>query len=206
MEKLIKKVAKKLASAQNLDAERTAVIAYGMVAIVQFLTILILSIVIGLILNTVFECILIYIVVGLLRRTTGGAHASSIGACIIVSLLSITMMSVGAKFTAQQLTFPFVIAISLVFYGICYFLVAYLAPVDNPNKPIGNPQKIKRLRVSSFLLLSICLVLSIVFVLFSTITDSKIGYSLHFALAFALLWQSLTLTPWAQRITKLLHI
>lgn len=73
MQKWIRKAAHSLAAAQGADQSREDVIAYGLTALCQMGAILLGALVIGLAAGMVWECLLIYLVVGTFRKCTGGA-------------------------------------------------------------------------------------------------------------------------------------
>lgn len=71
MQKWIRKAAHSLAAAQGADQSREDVIAYGLTALCQMGAILLGALVIGLAAGMVWECLLIYLVVGTFRKCTG---------------------------------------------------------------------------------------------------------------------------------------
>lgn len=196
MTKQVNKFAHTIAKNSNLNEEQEAVIAYGMLALLQMAVILIIAVAAGLIFNCLWQCITIYLAVGIFRKFTGGAHGKSMGQCIIVSTLSITVMAVIAKYVLTaflplwaQITF---IAVSL----ITVYIITYLkAPVDSPNKPIKNPKKIKRLRISAFVYISVLLILCALLVFIATKFSFDTASGIAYCICLSLLWQSATLTP-----------
>lgn len=98
MQKWIRKAAHSLAVAQGADQSREDVIAYGLTALCQMGAILLGALLIGLAADMVWECLLIYLVVGTFRKCTGGAHAPSLLGCILTSLLTIGAMAGLARY------------------------------------------------------------------------------------------------------------
>ena len=101
MQKWIRKAAHSLAAAQGADQSREDVIAYGLTALCQMGAILLGALVIGLAAGMVWECLLIYLVVGTFRKCTGGAHAPSLLGCILTSLRTIGAMAGAGGFPQQ---------------------------------------------------------------------------------------------------------
>lgn len=198
-------MAEKIAEQLDYDEERRDVVAYGLTAILQMLTIFILISVIGLLLHIWYESICIYLSVGMIRKSTGGAHSKSMGGCILISVLSISCLAIISRYILG-----FDVSIRLNVAALCVvftiaFLVFYLrVPVDNPNKPIVRAEKVKRLRKQSFILLAVFFCLDFVLILFAdSITRC---YSIAASLRMAMLWQVLTLTKtgikWLDRLDR----
>ena len=78
MEKLARAIAAAVGKNLGKSEEEIAVIAYGMIGILQFLAILILSLTIGIIFDFWAEVLTIFLSVGFLRRLTGGAHSRGV--------------------------------------------------------------------------------------------------------------------------------
>lgn len=199
IETLAHYMAEKIALQLNYDEDKRAVVAYGLTAILQMVTIFAVISTIGLLLHMWYECMLIYISVGIIRKSTGGAHSRTMRGCIIVSVLSITSLSALSRYALgfSLDTFTNMVVSVLVFaFG---FIVFYIrVPVDSPNKPIVRAEKIKRLRKQSFILLAVFFILSLIF----TLLANKITrfYSIAFSIRLAMLWQVLTLTKTGIRL------
>lgn len=193
IETLAHKLADKLTLQLDLDEDKNAVIAYGLIAIFQIASIFIIITIIGIIFDFWYESLIIFLGVGFIRKSTGGAHSSTMNGCNIISILSITILSALSRYL---LCFPFNIYINLAassFVFIICFIIFYLrVPVDSPNKPIVKPEKIKKLRKQSFLKLTLLFLISIVFII---LADSyKRFYSITSSIRLTMLWQLLTLT------------
>ncbi len=192
MEKLANKIAELIAVHLSHDQEKTAVIAYGLAAIFQMVTILTVTLIIGIIGGFWPECIVIFFSVGLLRKSTGGAHSQAFIGCLFISIFTISFMAFLARYLFCEGN---VIAFS-VFYAMIFLLAFYVAyrkvPVDSPNKPITKQAKISRLRRSTFLTLSIYLAVTILLIYFSP--QNPRLQNLATSLSFATLWQTFMLT------------
>ncbi len=185
-----------IAQSQSMDEEQEAVIRYGMGATFQFFTILVLSMFFGWLTGTVMQSLIIYLAVGTLRRFTGGAHGSSMLQCIIVSVSSILVMALLSRYILAGYLSPVMgTVVCIVFYIISLTIVYLKAPVDSPNKPIKNPEKIKRLRRQSLTFLAAAAAACIVLLSLAIVRDSRYLLSLGFAVCLSLLWQAVNLTP-----------
>lgn len=193
METLAHNAAKKIAMQMDFDKDKTAVIAYGLTAIFQILAIFLIITVIGMLFGFWMESTIIFLGVGILRKSTGGAHSSTIGGCLIISVLSIVILSALSRYAfSLSINVWINIVISVMVFGICLIVFYLFVPVDSPNKPIVKSEKIKRLRRQSFVILTIGFLLSIACV-FLTDRQERF-YSIASSIRLAMLWQMFTLT------------
>ena len=164
-------------------------------------SIFIITSVIGLAGGFWVESLVIFLGVGILRKSTGGAHSQTFQACLIISIFSISLLSLLSSHLVPNgvvidMTYSFVV-ICIVFL-ISFFFIYKLAPVDSLAKPIVKKEKIARLRKNSILTLIVYFLLAIAFTFFSTslLWLQKISISL----CFATLWQVFTLTKTGHKL------
>lgn len=192
MEQAAHKIANRISANLGYSQEKTEVIAYGLIAMIQMTTILIIVILIGLIGNFWLEALIVFFTGGILRKSIGGAHSKSYNGCLIISILTISLIAFLAKFLFVKSSPVFFI----IFLGIIYlfsFIVVYQkAPVDSPNKPIVKPEKIARLRRNAFITLSVYILVTSFLLYFSQ--QNYLLLNLALSIAFATLWQTFMLT------------
>jgi accessory gene regulator B len=194
IETLAHKLAEKIALQLEYDEDKKAVIAYGLIAILQMITIFIIITAIGLIFDFWFESMIIFMGVGLIRKSTGGAHAKTMNGCIIISVLSVTMLSALSRYLFGLPVNIYINLAVTIFIFMISFIIFYLrVPVDSPNKPIVKPEKIKRLRKQSFILLTLFFMMTVAAIVLTTSSYQRF-YSIAVSLRFTILWQLLTLT------------
>ena len=136
MELLAKRIASSIGKNLGKSDDEIAVIAYGLIGILQFLAILAISLTIGIIFDIWAEVLTIFFSVGFLRRLTGGAHSRGIYNCLVYSVCFVCGFSAIAAFVLVQL--PFINVILPAFFAVYlfgYITVALKAPVSPPNKP-----------------------------------------------------------------------
>lgn len=192
MERLANKIADTIAKHLGYDAEKSAVIAYGLASMFQMTTIFVFTSIVGLIGGFWPECMIIFLSVGLLRKATGGAHSQTFAGCLFISIFTICFMAFLARYLFNNTE---MVAFSL-FYGIVFimaFIITYKkAPIDTPNKPIKNPVKIKRLRRNAFLTIFIYFIITLILAYFAQQKPRLLNLATSFA--FAMLWQTFMLT------------
>lgn len=192
MDKIVHKLSSLLTDSLNYDEEQRAVVQYGLYAILQIVFIAIVIIVFGILAGCLFECCIVYLSVAVLRKSTGGAHAKTSNGCLVASIICVSLFGFGTHYiTLLNYGSYICYVLSPVFFIAACLIVYKLAPVDNPNKPIKSPQKIKRLRLQSFYILIVYILLAVI--LFIVSFYYKRALNLLFSLSVAVFWQSLTL-------------
>lgn len=205
MEKLCNKIAEKIAFELNFDRNKKEVIAYGMFALLQMILSVGLVAFVGALFNVLIEALIISFTVSILRKYSGGAHASSSISCILLGTLICIGQAIAVKFLGnQQVTLNFMILSGAIVFIWSYFIVYKFAPVDSPAKPIKNEDKRKRMKKGSIIILSVYVVIVIIsLVMYYFIRNSMvINYCL--SIYIGVLWQVLTITTYGNTfVTKL---
>ncbi|MGB8454622.1 MAG: accessory gene regulator B family protein [Anaerocolumna sp.] len=193
METSAHNLAGKISLEMHFNEDKEAVIAYGLTAIFQLTTIFVVISIIGLIFHFWFECIIIFLGVGIIRKSTGGAHSETMYGCIIISVLSVIFLASLSKYLFDYPIAKIVdFGISIFIYAFCFIIFYIRVPVDSPNKPIVRPEKIKRLRRQSFIILTILFIIAIALIILSSWNNRL--YSIAVSLRLTMLWQVFTLT------------
>ena len=202
MEKLAKKIADSIGESFSYDSEKKAVIAYGLTAIFQMLMIFVIVSVLGLIGGFWIEGMLIFLLVGLMRKSTGGAHSSTFTGCMIFSIFFISLMA----FLSHYLSNPHLIYLYAGFSALVFLWSFYTvykkSPVASPKKPIIKPDKIARLRFNAFITLTVYLLLVSVFYIFSANHLRYSGFGL--SITMAVLWQTFMLTQPGHKFMRII--
>lgn len=195
MEKLAARLADYISKSMNYDKDKQEVIAYGLIALFQFIVILASISVIGVLAGSWYEAMIVFLAAGLLKKSTGGAHAQTLLGCTVISIILISAFSAVCRYLLMGTMNLFVILPVYLILIICCLFVAYRkVPVDNPNKPITRPEKIKRLRKQSFITITIY---GVICIAFAFLSRYNLRFSsLSYAFLLALLWQTFTLTKW----------
>lgn len=199
MENFSAYLSKKVCLSLGYDKQKEQVLTYGLIAMLQFLTIMLLVMIIGFFGNFMLESIVIFLLVGALRKSTGGAHAGTMNGCIVMSCLNITLLAFLSRYV---LIFPIKPWIYLCFYILCY-IVCFLiinryAPVDSPNKRITSQEKITRLRKQSFIKTALLFAVTVLLTIYINLNIRC--QSVANSLCLLTLWQCFTLTPLGARL------
>lgn len=195
MEKITNLIADKIAIELQLDKDKKAAIAYGTFAIMHMTLSIILVVIFGLIFHVMFEALIISFTGSILRKYSGGAHASSPGMCAAIG----TTICIAQALLIRLLIYPIInsdllLVLMLLTFVWSYYLILKLAPVDSPAKPIKKQEKRQRMKKGSSLVLSIYLIIVIInFTMYFFFREKKYAvYSL--CICIGSVWQSFTLT------------
>lgn len=192
IEDICGKFSNNIAKELNLDDDKRAVINYGIFAFIQIAICIILVVIFGLIFNVVTEALIVSFSISILRKSSGGVHASSPGRCAIIGTIAGVGMGLIVKYINVSLGLV-MIGGSIAFIW-SYYIVFKLAPVDSAAKPIKNIEKRTRLKKNSMMILSVYLIIAITgIVYFYFMRNSRLlVYSL--CLYMGMLWQVFSLT------------
>jgi accessory gene regulator B len=193
IEVLANKIADGIAIQLSLDKEKHSVIAYGLIGILQITTLFIIIAIIGLVTDSLYESLIIFLGVGFMRKSTGGAHSKTMMGCNSMSVLSIAILAISSRYLLSTPVDSYVNGGITVTIFIIGFIVFYRrVPVDSPNKPIVKLEKIKRLRKESFSKLFLFFLLTVLSILLAD-THERF-YSIASSIRVAMIWQAVTLT------------
>lgn len=177
----------------SLDQEKRSVIAYGLIGLLQVTTLFIIIAIIGILSDSFYESMFIFLGVGFMRKSTGGAHSKTMMGCNTVSILSIALLAIASRYLLSTPIGSYVNSGITMMVFLLGFVIFYLrVPVDSPNKPIVTIEKIKRLRKESFSKLFLFFILTVVSIQLAD-THERF-YSIASSIRVAMIWQAITLT------------
>ncbi|WP_097026929.1 accessory gene regulator ArgB-like protein [Clostridium peptidivorans] len=195
MENLSNSIANKVAAELNMDNDKKEVIAYGAFALLQtFFSILLVSI-FGFIFHVAIEALIVLFTASILRKYSGGAHASSPGNCTSIGVIICIGQALLISFIVNVwLNFKIALTLELMALVWSYYMIYKLAPVDNPSKRIKSEEKRKRMKKGSFIILSIyfIIVIFIMILYFNIKKTALLVYAL--CIIGGIVWQVFTLT------------
>lgn len=123
---------------------------YGFFVLFSQILYLIVTCIIGALLDTFFDSIIFYIAFQFIRRYAGGYHASTETRCEIMSTLSILACIVVIRLS-KIYDFRFTLLIMSAVSAVC---ITVLCPLDTPEKPLSE-KEFKYFRKISWLILSV---------------------------------------------------
>ena len=198
IEILSKKFGEGIANELN-DNDNKEVISYGFFVAMQMFYNILAVILFGVIFNVLIESLIVSFTISILRKSSGGAHSSSPGICLIVGTFVSILIGLISK-----IGIDINILIEIIIFIWAYYIIYKLAPVDSPAKPIRTEKKKKRLRKSSIVILSIYLIIVVFsFILYLYFKVDRIFIYSNCILG-GVIWQTLSLTKIGHIIAKLI--
>lgn len=193
-ERLAINIARKAKLVLDVDENKEQIIIYGAINLLQTLSAVLCVIFVGLALGVLYEALIFSITAAILRKYSGGVHASSPGRCIIIG----TALAAAAGIVIDKLLFKLslsiVIIIIIIFITSSLIIVLQKAPVDSIAKPITNLELKKMFKRNSIaVILFISILIFILFILYM-LHPEFFYIKVIESIGLGLLWQSLTLT------------
>lgn len=201
MERLCNIIAYKIALELDLDENRKEVISYGMFALLQMIFSILLVIVFGILFGVVIEALIISFTTSILRKYSGGIHASSPGRCAIIGTVSCLGQAMIVKLLINQgISFSLVLILGALDFIWSYYMISKLSPVDTPAKPIKKVEKRKKMRKVSIIILSIYLTLVIVNIVTYNYTKNIMLLNYCLCIFIGISWQVFTITKYGHKL------
>ncbi|MCB2362301.1 accessory gene regulator B family protein [Clostridium estertheticum] len=132
------------------------------------------------------EVLILFVMFGALRLTAAGIHLKSDLGCTVVSLIAFIG---GAYITVK---YPLSISLTCIISIICTVLLYKYSPADTENRPILKKEHRKKLKIKAT-------VTALVFISINLLLLNKVLFNLTM---FALLLQSLSISPWTYKLLK----
>ena len=181
----IEKSVNLIKSRKELNTLEEKKIRYGLEAFYNFITKLIVLIILAVIFNLVFELILLSLIYSTLRLYGFGLHAKTSLQCWITTL----PIYLGGCLLIKYLVIPNSIAGIIWIFGFLSFL--FFAPADTPARPLIHKEKRIRAKVLSIIILIMYLVLYLY----------QSNTVIHNAILYALLMESISINPLIYKLT-----
>lgn len=194
IERISNTVGNKIAVSLDLDKDNEEIIIYGAFNLLQTLWGILWVVILGIILKVLVQALIISFSWALLRKYSGGVHASSPNRCagigaIETNALALMVNSVLPLFSIKVI--GFMLILSLI---SSYYIINKLAPVDSEAKPIVKLETRKRLKKNSIAVLNIYTVTIIILGFIYFKNGNKLFLSTIEALFLGMMWQASTLT------------
>lgn len=188
----------------SLEENQKAVIQYGLFAMVHTTLAILLSVIIGTLCGVLIPTLIISITSVILRKYSGGAHASNPEECAIIG----TVVAVGGGLILSWFDWNTisVIGLGIITFLWAFYLVYKLAPIDSKAKPIKKVEKRHMLKRKSYFVLSVYLIM-VVMILASYLLNYNKKLLLYITCIYGGIgWQVFTLTSCGHLVTQKIDI
>lgn len=121
---------------------------------------MILTILFGILTNTLFEMVVISLIGALMKRSSGGVHCSSPNRCLLAGIIvSYIFALIGKNVMNLKQEYIYIICVIALIHS---FVILYKkCPVPCDNKPLKREATRKRLRKNAFFIYFTCVILFI---------------------------------------------
>ncbi len=180
--------AKGLAGVLSENHQKRSIYYFGFQIAIGGVVKTVILVSISLLLGIFIPTLLISLTFASLRIIAGGYHMDTYGKCLFVSMGLFITVALIAQYTYHYWNFMYLaVLIAVAFILGLYVLVRY-SPKDTPNKPITDPQEIRKFKILSIVYLFI----------WSIITSVLTFYGLNMyvlSLCFGVLLELFAITP-----------
>lgn len=134
--KLASKTAERFIKNPDTCYDKIEIYQYGFFVLYSNIIFLLLTIILGAILNVLISSIVFFIAFFSIRQYAGGYHASTETRCEVMSTLSILVCLVVTKLS-KTYDFQFTLLVVSAVSALC---IAVLCPLDTPEKPLSEKE------------------------------------------------------------------
>lgn len=195
IECISKNIATKVASELNLDKNKREVIAYGTFALFQMIYSIAIVGILGYIFQVGVEALIISFVGSILRKYSGGAHATSPGRCALIGAIICIGQAMLFKFIISlKISLNMILLLGILVFIWSYYIIYKLAPVDSAAKPIKKKEKRTRLKKGSIVILSVYLIITLFILMLYTRIGERSLLIYILSMYGGIAWQMFTLT------------
>ena len=131
LERISNNLADKLSTTLNLDVNNKEVLAYGAFNLIYILWLILLIVLFGILFDSLHIILIIALAVAFLRKSSGGAHATSPNRCAIISVIVFGTLSIIIKYTATDINVFYIIIYELISFIFTFIIMYKYCPVDS---------------------------------------------------------------------------
>ena len=193
IDKVCTRLSNKIGRELQVSENEKAVIHYGLFAIIHTSISIGAIVLAGSLLGVLIPALILSVTTVILRKYSGGAHASSPESCAIIGVI----ISVGGAWLLSKMHWNLLVIFILGFYK-----VYQLAPVDSMAKPIRKQEKKEALKKKSIFTLGVYLVGTIGLLSIYLTKQKDIVLVWVMCICIGIFWQILTLTPLGHLIVE----
>lgn len=195
-EKIAVKIGNNAKSLLNADEDKEQIIIYGAINLLQIIFSILWVMITGFLLGVFYEALLFSITTGILRKYSGGVHASSSSRCIIIGTSIACIAGLSVDHILYKLDIVTVLWMCIAFIILAFMIVVKKAPVDSVKKPITNIEVKKQFKKKS--IVALFLFTFLILILFILNQKYSGMYYIRFieSISLGLFWQAITLTTY----------
>ncbi len=194
IENLSNKIGYKIAGTLKLDKDQEEIMIYGAFNLLQLLWSTLWVVVFGMAFNILMEVLIIYCAIILLRKYSGGVHASSPGRCTTIGTTIVVGLALIIHSWYKMFNIYLILFLAVLSGIFSYYIVYKLAPVDSPAKPIVKMETRSCFKKNSITVINILSVIVFIILFFYIKYNIKFLLNSIACICVGTVWQSFTLT------------
>jgi len=179
---------------KGVGQDEKEVMVYGLKILLSTLMNFLLIFIVASLLGVTKLALIAAITAGVIRKFSGGVHASTFKGCAIVGTIIFSLLGLLAYYLGLRLSRGMIELILWIVFFIGSILIYYYAPAGIKEKPIHSLNDQIKFKIYSFIIFFILILIG----LFGHILNFKEQYIL--AISLGVFWQLLTITPLAYRL------
>lgn len=195
IEELSNNLALKISSYLKLNKNQEEIIAYGAFNLIQTVWCILLVLLFGAIFNVTVKAFIVSFIISVLRKYSGGAHASSPNRCALIGAVVSVGLALFIRYLNGFINFQVTIAMGIITFLLSYYIIYRYAPVDSPAKPIVKEITRQKMKKKSFFVLNLLGAIVIVFLFSYLLFRKESLLPIVACIYLGVLWQVVTLTP-----------
>ncbi|OVE69052.1 accessory regulator AgrB [Clostridium diolis] len=193
-EKIATKIGNNAKLFLNVNEEQEQIIVYGAINLFQMLFAILWVIIAGLLFGVFYEALIFSISASILRKYSGGVHASSPSRCVIIGTFSAALAGIVINNIFYSINSINVAVISGAIIIFAFITVFRNAPVDSIKKPIKNIETRRQFKRKSIFTIFIFLFIIIILFMLNEKFSELYYIKLIESIGVGVLWQTITLT------------
>lgn len=193
-EKIATKIGNNAKLFLNVNEEQEQIIVYGAINLFQMLFAILWVIIAGLLFGVFYEALIFSISASILRKYSGGVHASSPSRCVIIGTFSAVLAGILINNIFYSINSINLAAISGAIIIFAFITVFRNAPVDSIKKPIKNIETRRQFKRKSIFTIFIFLFIIIILFILNEKFSELYYIKLIESIGVGVLWQTITLT------------
>lgn len=177
----------------SIDVDKKQIVIYGAINLLQTLLSIFWIMIFGLIFDVLYEAIIYSFTNAILRKYSGGVHASSPNRCLIIGTFFTTIYALMIKQYLSYLDIYIIVYTVGMAILISIAIIHKNAPVDSVKKPIKEELKPNFKSKSMKFIGLMCILIFSLFAL-NMVKSNLLFIKTVLAITLGVLWQSISLT------------
>ena len=180
------------------------VLAYGAFILIQTVLSIITIALFGIIFDVFIEALTISFAASILRKFSGGAHATSAINCAFIGMIVFGTLAIFVKHLLIKVDIIYLVIITIISFLLVFYIMYKYSPVGTATKPLINENIRKRLKKKSIKFTLSLFIANITLLFLYLHLKQNILLNFTICITVGAVWQSITLVSLGHKIIDLL--